>query len=53
MRKNNPTRGASKKELDPKKVGQSTSAYDVNLEEALAQVDELKEEIKEVNLLKC
>jgi len=49
--KNNPTRGASKKELDPKKVGQSTSAYAVNLEEALAQVDELKEEIKEVNLL--
>jgi hypothetical protein len=49
--KNNPTRGASKKELDPKKVGQSTSAYAVNLEEALAQVEELKEEIKEVNLL--
>ena len=49
--KNNPTRGASKKELDPKKVGQSTSAYSVNLEEALAQVEELKEEIKEVNLL--
>ena len=49
--KNNPTRGASKKELDPKKVGQSTSAYAINLEEALAQVDELKEEIKEVNLL--
>ena len=49
--KNNPTRGASKKELDPKKVGQSTSAYAVNLEEALAQVEELKEEIKKVNLL--
>jgi hypothetical protein len=49
--KNNPTRGASKKALDPKKVGQSTSAYAVNLEEALAQVEELKEEIKEVNLL--
>ena len=28
--KNNPTRGASKKELDPKKVGQSTAAYSVN-----------------------
>ena len=28
--KNNPTRGASKRELDPKKVGQSTSAYAIN-----------------------
>jgi len=28
--KNNPTRGASKKELDPKKVGQSTAAYSIN-----------------------
>ena len=29
--KNNPTRGATKKELDPKKVGQSTSDYAVNI----------------------
>ena len=29
--KNNPTRGATKKELDPKKVGQSTSDYAVNV----------------------
>ena len=28
--KNNPTRGATKRELDPKKVGQSTSAYAIN-----------------------
>jgi hypothetical protein len=28
--KNNPTRGASKRELDPKKVGKSTSAYAIN-----------------------
>ena len=28
--KNNPTRGASKRELDPKKVGQSTSDYAIN-----------------------
>jgi len=50
MRKN-PTRGASKKELDPKKVGKSTSAYAVNLEEVLAEVEELKKELQEVNLL--
>jgi len=31
--KNNPTRGASKKELDPKKVGKSTAAYAINEEE--------------------
>ena len=49
--KNNPTRGASKKELDPKKVGKSTSAYAVNLEEAMAEVEELKKELQEVNLL--
>jgi hypothetical protein len=49
--KNNPTRGASKKELDPKKVGQSTSAYAVNLEEVMKEINELKEELKEVNLL--
>ena len=29
--KNNPTRGATKKKLDPKKVGQSTSDYAVNV----------------------
>ena len=29
--KNNPTRGATKKELDPKKVGQSTSDYAINI----------------------
>ncbi len=29
--KNNPTRGATKKELDPKKVGQSTSDYAINV----------------------
>ena len=28
--KNNPTRGATKRELDPKKVGQSTSDYAIN-----------------------
>lgn len=28
--KNNPTRGATKQELDPKKVGQSTSDYAIN-----------------------
>jgi len=49
--KNNPTRGASKKELDPKKVGKSTSAYAVNLEEVLAEVEDLKKELQEVNLL--
>jgi hypothetical protein len=49
--KNNPTRGASKKELDPKKVGKSTSAYAVNLEEVMAEINELKTELKEVNLL--
>ena len=49
--KNNPTRGASKKELDPKKVGKSTSAYAVNLEEVMAEVNDLKQELQEVNLL--
>jgi hypothetical protein len=49
--KNNPTRGASKKELDPKKVGKSTSAYAVNLEEVIAEINELKQELQEVNLL--
>jgi len=49
--KNNPTRGASKKELDPKKVGKSTSANAVNLEEVLAEVEDLKKELQEVNLL--
>ena len=29
--KNNPTRGATKKELDPKKVGKSTSDYAINV----------------------
>ena len=49
--KNNPTRGATKKALDPKKVGQSTSAYAVNLEEVMKEINELKDELKEVNLL--
>ena len=49
--KNNPTRGATKKELDPKKVGKTTSAYAVNLEETLSEVEELKKELQEVNLL--
>ena len=49
--KNNPTRGASKKELDPKKVGKSTSAYAVNLEEVMSEVNDLKQELQEVNLL--
>ena len=52
--KNNPTRGASKVDLDPKKVGQSTAAYSINEEEVtkmLAEVEELKKELTEVNLL--
>ena len=85
--KNNPTRGASKKELDPKKVGQSTAAYSINekkeeldekvkgekgvgnedgdkddskteketekmrFKEALKEIDALKVELQEVNLL--
>ena len=49
--KNNPTRGATKKELDPKKVGKSTSAYAVNLEEVMSEVNDLKQELQEVNLL--
>ena len=48
--KNNPTRGAAG-ERDPKKVGQTTSAYAVSLEEVLAEVNELKQELQEVNLL--
>ena len=85
--KNNPTRGASKVDLDPKKVGQSTAAYSINEEkeeldekvkgekgvgnedgdkddskteketekmrfkEALDEIDALKVELQEVNLL--
>ena len=49
--KNNPTRSASVGERDPKKVGQSTSAYAINVREALEEVDKLKSELKEVNLL--
>ena len=49
--KNNPTRGATKKELDPEKVGKSTSAYAVNLEEVMSEVNDLKQELQEVNLL--
>ena len=78
--KNNPTRGASKKELDPKKVGKSTAAYSINekvkgekgvgnedgdkddskteketekmrFKEALSEIDALKVELNEVNLL--
>jgi hypothetical protein len=52
--KNNPTRGASKVDLDPKKVGKSTAAYSINEEEVtkmLAEVEELKKELTEVNLL--
>jgi hypothetical protein len=39
--KNNPTRGASKKELDPKKVGKSTAAYSIN-----EKKEELDEKVK-------
>jgi hypothetical protein len=52
--KNNPARGATMKALDPKKVGQTTSAYAINENEfkkALAQIEELKKELHEVNLL--
>jgi len=85
--KNNPTRGASKKELDPKKVGKSTAAYSINekkeeldekvkgekgvgnedgdkddskteketekmrFKEAIKEIDALKVELQEVNLL--
>ena len=49
--KNNPTRSAAVGERDPKKVGQSTSAYAINVREALEEVDKLKSELKEVNLL--
>mgnify|MGYP003624387602 FL=1 len=52
--KNNPTRGASKVDLDPKKVGTSTAAYSINEEEvtkALAEIKDLKKELTEVNLL--
>ena len=49
--KNNPTRSAVVGERDPKKVGQSTSAYAINVREALEEVDKLKSELKEVNLL--
>jgi hypothetical protein len=38
--KNNPTRGASKQELDPKKVGKSTAAYAINEEKE--EVEELR-----------
>ena len=48
--KNNPTRGAAG-ERDPKKVGQSTSAYAINLDETLTEIEELKKELQEVNLL--
>lgn len=51
--KNNPTRGANG-ERDPQKVGQTTSAYAINeddLREALKQIEDLKKEIHEVNLL--
>ena len=53
--KNNPTRSKQKPFLDPKKVGQSTSAYyvnvneeedldeEINLDELLAELDELDE----------
>ena len=40
--KNNPTRGATKKALDPKKVGQSTSAYAININEEKEEVEELR-----------
>jgi len=49
--KNNPTRSSSVSEKDPKKVGQSTSAYAINIKEALEEVDKLKSELNEVNLL--
>ena len=49
--KNNPTRSAAVGERAPKKVGQSTSAYAINVREALEEVDKLKSELKEVNLL--
>jgi hypothetical protein len=39
--KNNPTRGASKVDLDPKKVGQSTAAYSIN-----EKKEELDEKVK-------
>jgi len=48
--KNNPTRGAAG-ERDPKKVGKTTSAYAVSLEEVMVEVNELKQELQEVNLL--
>jgi len=48
--KTNPTRGAAG-ERDPKKVGKTTSAYAVSLEEVMVEVNELKQELQEVNLL--
>jgi len=43
--KNNPARGETMKELDPKKVGQTTSAYAVN------ENEEVEESIADPNLL--
>jgi hypothetical protein len=52
--KNNPTRNKAVGERDPKKVGKSTAAYAINEEEVseiLTEVEELKKELQEVNLL--
>jgi len=52
--KNNPTRNKAVGERDPKKVGKSTAAYAINEEEVskiLNEVEELKKELQEVNLL--
>jgi hypothetical protein len=52
--KNNPTRNKAVGERDPKKVGKSTAAYAINEEEVskiLSEVEELKKELQEVNLL--
>jgi hypothetical protein len=52
--KNSPARGVTMGEKDPKKVGQTTSAYAINEDEfknALAQIEELKKELHETNLL--
>ncbi len=58
--KNNPTRSKSKPFLDPKKVGQGTPAYavnvneeeideEINLDELLAELDEAKHDSKKGN----
>jgi hypothetical protein len=52
--KTNPTRGATMKEMDPKKVGKTTSAYAINeaeFKKALGEIETLKKELQEVNLL--